>query len=332
MGSGPCVVVIVDCSNSLDLSRGGHGLRYLVGVMNEITTDAATASAIAASVSAFCALLSLSFAVAVHRRASQGKAVVTWRLREPGIPVIDVLVKNTGAVPLYNLAVHVPRLENPIGVPVLSPGDETIIDTLSARDDEQTYRVTRSSWLSMRCQETSAAIDPKSLTGIKLGGQLPLTRIATILERLEKTMGDVPVLRDEIDPIGISRMGEAEWLLPPGVRGVLLPSATRRRGLHRDTALGDTHVRRKANDEVVHQPQQTLRIVMDETVSQEERARIRDYLDLGNAVTLHWHRGPSVARLSYVVLNDEFLLEKPATVLERGVRYVERNEPAEDTG
>ncbi len=299
--------------------------------MDEITTGAATASAFAASVSAVCALLSLSFAVAVHRRASQGKAIVTWRLREPGIPVIDVLVTNTGAVALYSLAVHVPRLEKPIVLPVLSPGAEYIIDTLGAREGEQTYRVTRSSWLSMRRQETSAAIDPKSLTGIKLGGQLPLTRIATILERLEKTIGDAPIFRDAIDPIGISRVGEAEWLLPPGVRGVLLPSATRRRGLHTDTALGDTHVRRKANDQVVHQPQQMLRIVMDETVSQEERARIRDYLDLGNAVTLHWHGGRSVARLSYVVLSES-LSEKPATVLERGVKYVERSEPAEGTG
>jgi hypothetical protein len=297
--------------------------------MDDITSGAATASALAASVSAICALLSLSFAVAVHRKASQGRAVITWRLREPGIPVIDVLIKNTGAAPLYNLAVHVARLEQAIVVPVLSPGDEIIIDTLGSRDGKQTYRVTRSSWLSKRRKEASAAIDPESLTGIKLGGQLPLTRIATILERLEKTTADVPVLRNAIDPIGISRAGEEEWILPPGVRGVLLPSPTQRQGLHTDTALGDTHVRRKANDEVVHQPQQTLRIVMDETVSEQERARIRDYLDLGNAVTLHWHNGRSVSRLSYDVLGKS-VFEKPATMLERGVRYVERKEPAED--
>ena len=313
------------------LSWGGRRLWYWAGMMDETTSAAATAAAIAASVSAICALLSLWFAVAIHRMASQGRAVITWRLREPGVPVIDVLVKNTGAVPLYSLAVHVPRLEKPIVVPVLSPGDEIIIDTLGGREDEQTYRVTRSSWLSKRREEASAAIDPESLTGIKLGGQLPSTRIATILERLEKTIGDVPVLRNAIDRIGMSRVGEEEWLLPPGVRGVLLPSATHRRGLHTDTTLGDTHVRRKANDEVVHQPQQTLRIVMDETVSKEERARIRDYLDLGNAITLHWHSGQTVARLSYVVLSES-VLEKPATMLERGVRYVERNEPAEDAG
>ena len=299
--------------------------------MDDINSGVATAATIAASVSAICALLSLSFAVAVHRKASQGKAVITWRLREPGIPVIDVLVKNTGAAPLYNVAVNVSRLETPIIVPVLSPGDEIIIDTLDSRENEQTYRVTRSSWLSKRRKEASTAIDPKSLTGIKLGGQLPLTRIATILERLEKATADVPVLRNAIDPIGISRSGEEEWLLPPGVRGVLLPSATRRQGIHTDTALGDPHVRRKANDEVVHQPQQTLRIVMDETVSEDERARIGGYLDLGNAVTLHWHSGGGVVPVSYVVLSKS-VLEKPATMLERGVRYVERNESAEGAG
>ena len=288
--------------------------------MDEINSGAATvaviAAAIAASVSAICALLSFL----ASRKASQGKAVVTWRLREPGIPVIDVLVKNTGAAPLYNLAVHVPRLEKPIDVPVLSSGDEIIIDTLDSREDEpQTYRVTRSSWLSKPWKEASTAIDPESLTGIKLGGQLPLTRIATILERLEKATADVPVLRNAIDPIGISRSGEEEWLLPPGVRGVLLPSATYRQGIHTDTALGDTQVRRKANDEVVRQPRQTLRIVMDETVSEGERARIRDYLGLGNAVTLHWHSGGSVVPVSYVVLSES-VLEKRATMLERGVR------------
>ena len=51
---------------------------------------------VAALVSAAAALVSLLFAFFVYWRMSQGKVIVTWRLREPGVPVIDVLVKNTG--------------------------------------------------------------------------------------------------------------------------------------------------------------------------------------------------------------------------------------------
>ena len=75
-------------------------------------TETATAmSAISALVSALTALLSLFVAFFVYRRSSRGQAVVTWRLREPGLSVVDVLVKNIGTAPLHKLKVYVPRLE-----------------------------------------------------------------------------------------------------------------------------------------------------------------------------------------------------------------------------
>ena len=293
--------------------------------MSEIASEVAAASAVAAMASAFVAFLSLAFAVVIHLRASRGKAVVTWRFREPGVPVIDVLARNTGASPLYDLEVHVPRLETPIVVPVLSPADEVIIDTLGSRDDEQTYSVTavRNSWSSRRRAEATTRIDPKSLTGVKLGGPRPLRRIATVLERLEKKFGDEPVLRNAIPRIGMSRLGEEEWLLPRGVRGVLLPSPTHHRGIHIDTEMGDTHVRRAANDEVVHQPQQVLRLIVDGTVPEDELARIRGFLELGSLVTIHWHRSGPDAVLSYTV-EGETVGEAPAMVLERTVKFVGR--------
>ena len=294
--------------------------------MPEVTWDPA------ATVAAISALLSLLVAFFVYRRSSRGEAVITWRLREPGVPVIDVVVKNIGAAPLHKLTVHGGRMEKQIILPVLSPQDEIIVDTLVNRDGEQTYRVTRDSWrLEPESEEevASVTIDPQLLASMKVGSRPPLTRIATILERLEKTIGDSPVLRNAIDPIGISRPGEQEWVLPPGVRGVLLPAPTWRRGIHTDTALGDSHVRRQVNDEVVHQPQQMLRIVMDETVTEEEQARIRQYLDLGSLVTLHWHSGKSSEGLSYVVLS-EAVLPKRAVILERGVRYVQQDASTED--
>lgn len=298
--------------------------------MSEVASDAAWAAAVAAMASAFAAFLSLAFAVVIHLRASRGKAVVTWRFREPGVPVIDVLARNTGASPLYDLEVHVPRLKNPIVVPVLSPGDEVIIDTLDSRDEEQTYAVytVRDPQLSLRWEEASTTINPKSLTGVKLGGDLPLRRIATVFERLEKKIGDVPVLRNALPRIGISRDGEEEWILPRGVRGVLLPPATHRRGIHTDTEMGDRSVRRAANDEVVHQPQQVLRLVIDETVTEEELTRIRGYLELGSLVTLHWHGGGPDAELSYIV-EGKIGRTAPAMILERTVKFVERG-PGED--
>ena len=298
--------------------------------MTEITSDAVFASAVAAMASAFVAFVSLAFAVVIHLRASRGKAVVTWRFREPGVPVIDVLARNTGASPLYDLEVHVPQMEKPLVVPVLSPGDEVIIDTLGSGDDEQTYSVTaaQNSQSSRRREKATTTIDPKSLTGVKLGGPLPLRRIATMLEGLEKKIGDESVLRNAIPGIGISRVGEEEWLLPQGVRGVLLPPPTHRRGIHTDTGMGDTHVRRAANDEVVHQPQQVLRIVMDGTVTEEELTRIRSYLDLGNEVTLHWHHGWPDVDLSYVVVGKS-VWEAPAMILERSVKFVEGESPNE---
>ena len=303
-------------------------------MISEIASDAASASAayasaVAAMASAVVAFLSLTFAIVIHLRASRGKAVVTWRFREPGVPVIDVVARNAGASPLYDLEVHVPRLEKPIVVPVLSPGNEVIIDTLGSRDAEQTYIVTamRSPGSSRRREKATTTISPKSLTGVKLGGPLPLRRIATVFERLEKNIGDEPDFRDAIPRIGISRVGEEreeeEWLLPRGVRGVLLPSPTHRQGIHTDTELGDTWVRRAANDEVVHQPQQVLRIVMDETVTEEERARIRSYLKLGSEVTFHWHRRGPDAELSYIV-EGESVMETPAMILKRTVKFVER--------
>ncbi len=284
-------------------------------------------SAISALVSAVSALLSLLVAFFVYRRSSRGHAVVTWRLREPGLSVVDVLVKNIGTAPLRKLKVYVPRLEKPIILPVLSPQDETIVDTLTKHDDEQTYRVTRDSWrleAEAEVEETSVVIDPQLLTGMKLGSRLPLTRIATILEQLQKKIEDSPVIRDMVDRIGISRVGEEEWLLPRGVRGVLLPSPTWRRGIHEDTEFGDSYVRSKPNDEVVHQPRQTLRIVMDGTVPATEQARIREYLEPGNTVVLHWHyhRG-EVERFSYFVQSEPVLPER-GVILERGVRFVQQ--------
>ena len=297
--------------------------------MDELASDAAVASAIVATVSAIAATVSAACAlitIVAYRRASQGKPVVTWRLREPGVPVIDVLVRNIGASPVYDRVVHVPRLEKPIAVPVLSPGAEIIIATLVGRDGGQTYRVMRNVWWWPRPrEEASTTIDPKSLTGMKLGGHLPLTRIATMLEHLEKKIGDVPVFRNAIERIGISRDGEEEWLLPPGVRGVLLPSSTERRGIHTDSEMGDTDVRRAVNDEVVHQPQQMLRIVMDGTITEDEAARIRNYLDLGSEVTFHWHAGRLDFDVSYIVLGKSGG-EAPARILERTVKFVQRGD------
>ena len=290
-------------------------------------TETATAmSAISALVSALTALLSLFVAFFVYRRSSRGQAVVTWRLREPGLSVVDVLVKNIGTAPLHKLKVYVPRLEKPIILPVLSPQDETIVDTLMTHDSEQTYRVTRDAWrldAEAEVEEASVAIDPRLLAGVKLGSRLPLTRIATIFEQLQKKVEDSPVLRDMIDRVGISRIGEEEWLLPPGVRGVLLPSPTWRRGIHEDTEFGDSYVRRKPNDEVVHQPRQTLRIVLDGTVSEAEQARIREYLEPGSTVTLHWHyhRG-HIDRFSYFV-QSAAMVPKHGIILERGVRFMQ---------
>ena len=134
----------------------------------------------------------------------------------------------------------------------------------------------------------------------------------------------MPILRNAIERIGISRNGEEEWLLPPGVRGVLLPSSTHRRGIHTDSDMGDTHVRRAINDEVVHQPQQMLRFVMDRTITEEEVARIRNYLDLGSEVTLHWHDGRLDLDVSYIVLGESG--EAPARILERTVKFVQRGD------
>lgn len=294
------------------------------------SASAAYASAVAAMASAFVAFLSLAFAVVIHLRASRGKAVLTWRFREPGVPVIDVLARNTGASPLYDLEIHVPRMQKPIVVPVLSPGDEVIIDTLGSDDDEQTYSVTavRNSRSWRRREEATTTIDPKSLTGIKLGGPLPLTRIATVVERLEKKIGDESVLRNVRPRIGISRIGEREWLLPSGVRGVLLPAPTRRRGTHEDTEMGDTHVRRAVNEEVVRQPQQVLRVMMDRTVTEEELTRIRSYLEPGSIVTLHLHDGGPDAELTYTV-EGEIVGMTPAVILERSVKFLERKSPNE---
>ena len=40
--------------------------------------------------------------------------------------------------------------------------------------------------------------------------------------------------------------------------------------IHEDTELGDTRVQRAVNDEVVHQPQQVVRVVVNETVTEED--------------------------------------------------------------
>lgn len=144
-----------------------------------------------------------------------------------------------------------------------------------------------------------------------------------MLERWEKKIGDEPVLRNAIPRIGMSRPGEEEWLLPRGVRGVLLPSPTHRRGIHIDTEMGDNYVRRAANDEVVHQPQQVLRLIVDRTVTEDELARIRGFLELGSLVTIHWHRGDPDVVLSYTV-EGEIVGEAAAVVMERSVRFVER--------
>ena len=284
---------------------------------------------VAAAVSALAALMSLLFALVIYWKTSQGKVIVTWRLREPALPVVDVIVKNIGAGPVYNVKAYVPSLSRPIVLPVLSAQDEIIIDTLADEDDEQTYRVTRGGWFRKNKKETSTTIDLGSLTGMKLGGPLPLTRIATMLDRLEATLADTPILRKAMGRIGVSRPGEAEWLLPPGVRGVLLPSSTRRKGIHTDTAFGDARVQRRVNDQVVDQPQQRLRIVMDETISPEEDARIREYFAAGSEFTLHWHNPQLETTVSYLV-RSETARDTPAVILERGVTYVERVASSDD--
>ena len=82
-------------------------------------------------------------------------------------------------------------------------------------------------------------------------------------------------------------------------------------------------MRRAANDEVVHQPQQMLRLIVDRTVTEDELARIRGFLELGKLVTIHWHQGGPDAVLSYTV-EGEIVGEVPAMILERNVRFIER--------
>ena len=276
---------------------------------------------LAALVSAAAALVSLLFTFFVYWKTSQGKVIVTWRLREPGLPVIDIIVKNVGAGPLYNVKVHVPPLDAVITLPVVSPHDEIVVDTLVPEDEQCTYRVTRKRGLRKNAKVTSTTINPSALKGLQLGGRRPVNRIAGILEQVWKRLEDTPVLRNAIEQIGISRPGEPEWILPQGVRGVLLPPPTHKHGIHTNTKFGDERVKRKANREVVDQPEQTLRLVIDETVSEDDLLRIRQYLAGDSEVTIHWHYGKATLH-AYVVVSKS-IFERPATILERGLKFLD---------
>ncbi len=225
---------------------------------------------------------------------------------------------------MYGLKVHVPRLEKPITLPVLPPQGQVTIDMLMHYDDARAYRVVSESWgPEPEKEEASVTIDPQQLTGMKLGSPLPISRIATMLEQIQKKLEDAPIIENMVERIGVSRPGEDEWVLPLGVRSVLLPSPTWRKATREDTDYGDRWVRLKPSDEVVHQPLQKLRIVMDETVSEEDHARLREYFKSGSTIILHWHysRG-NVQRFSYFV-RGESVLPKQAVILERSVKFLQ---------
>ena len=278
----------------------------------------------AATVSALSALLLLLSTIAIYWRTSRGKAVVAWNLREPGSPVIDVYVKNIGGTPMYGLKVNVPRLEKLITLPVLPPHGQVTVDMLTHHDSEQRYSVVSDSLgPEPEKEEASVTIDPQQLTGIKLGSRLPISRIAAILEQIQKKLEDPPIFRDVIERVEISRPGEETWRLPKEVRGVLLPSPTWRKGTHEDTEYGDSWAQHKLSNEVVHQPLQVLRIVVDGAVSEEDHERIRKYLRAGSTIVLHWYysRG-HVQRLSYYI-QSESMLPKEAVILERSVKFIQ---------